>query len=90
MAAADYSHLPRADAIVFLEVDFDTWQKMLLARGRRLDKEDGLDQQFGMQKEILAACEATARDQGSKLIKVKQHWGKQEEVVRKAYNEIFG
>lgn len=89
MAAVDYTHLPRADVIVFLNVERETWRKMLTARGRRLDKDDNLQDAFGMQNAIRQACLSTAADHNTRIVEVDQRWEQPKETTQAAFSEVF-
>ena len=90
MSDLDYIHLPRADVIVFLNVEMETWSKMLAGRDRRLDKDDSLKDGFGMQEAIRKACIETAKDHGTQLVEIDQLWEKPQETMEAVVREIFG
>lgn len=89
MAAVDYNRLPRADVIVLLNVEMETWIKMLTTRGRRLDKDENLQDAFGMQNAIRRACFATAKDHNTRIVEVNQRWEQLEETTKVVFSEIF-
>lgn len=89
MAAVDYTHLPRADVIVFLNVELETWVKMLAARGRRLDKDENLQDAFGMQNAIRRACLSTTDDHNTRIVEVNQRWEKPKETTQVVFSEVF-
>lgn len=81
VCAADYQNLPKADVIIFLRVDLESWKQMLDSRGRRLDRDDNLKAEFGMQEEIWRACLQTSVEHGSRLVEARQQWGSISETV---------
>ena len=89
MAAVDYTYLPRADVIVFLNVEMETWMKMLTVRGRRLDKDDKIQDAFGMQNAIRRACLSTAHDHNTRVVQIDQHWDQLEETTQAVFSAVF-
>lgn len=82
VAELDYMQLPRADAIVFLDIDEQTWGRFLSERARRYDHGVSMESFFSMQPLMQKACAQTAEDQGAKYVSVKQSWSSPEHTAR--------
>ena len=72
MVDIDWNRLPKADILVMLHLDETTWSKFMGRRGREFDRRAELNQHFAMQDMMLAACEAAAREHGTKLLILEQ------------------
>lgn len=88
MVDADWETLPKADVIVFLNLDEATWIEFMSRRDRDFDRNAELNKHFEMQEKMLQACKAAEQAHGSSLIVVNQASSTPEETARRVATAI--
>lgn len=79
----DYRYLPDADVIVIFQVEKADWEKMVLGRGRKLDKDSNLLQMFAMQPYFAEAARRYEIDRkgSTRLVEFTNSFGQPEAAV---------
>lgn len=72
MVKTDWAKLPKADLLVFLRLDENTWHEFMERRDRDFDRTAELNKHFEMQKKMEQACRKAAEAHGTRLIIINQ------------------
>lgn len=72
MVDLDWHRLPKADILVMLQLDEAVWTTFMDRRGREFDRSAELNRHFAMQDMMLNACEAAAKEHGTRLLLIEQ------------------
>jgi hypothetical protein len=89
-ALLDYKHLPDADVLIAFHVGKKDWTKMIAARGRTLDVQTQIAEQFDTQQYFQQASETyvSERQGKCKLIGFENPFGAPSEAVQKLRDAI--
>lgn len=88
MVRNDWELLPKADIIVFLDMDKATWLEFMRRRDRDFDRNADLDRHFEMQRIMLGACRRAVAEHGGELVVVQQQSSTPEETARRVLKAI--
>jgi len=88
MVRADWELLPKADVLVFLQLNEDTWFDFMKRRDREFDRSAQLKSHFDMQELMLQASRRASKEHGTKLLVIEQQTGSPEETALKVKAQL--
>lgn len=88
MVKADWATLPKADLLVFLQLDEKTWHEFMNRRDRDFDRTAELNKHFEMQARMKHACQTAAEAHGTRLIIINQTSATPEITARRVLDSI--
>ena len=88
MAEQDWKLLPKADVLVFLHLNEETWADFMKRRDRDFDRSAQLRTHFEMQELMLEAAKLAADEHNTKLLIIDQFSGSPEETARNVTDRL--
>ncbi|WP_133734813.1 hypothetical protein [Halospina denitrificans] len=88
MVREDWNRLPKADVLVFLYLDEDTWMDFMKKRDRDFDRSAQLESHFEMQELMLQASRRAATEHHTKLLVIEQRSGSPEDTALRVRDRL--